>query len=197
MESHILQPPFTCCFLISNSTWKLWIERAPNIFTKNDVAFQTLYHTMDSVYRKLRADSVGTEKQSTDTFTKEEENKLWECGVLGVDNPTSLLRAVFFSNGKKIYLRSGNEHRNLWLSQLKRTENGYMYTKNASKNHSGGLAQLHVKNKSMKILKVEIAVTAVSWIFTSVNFHQKLLKRIYFMFPRWKRWIDKPLHMNG
>ena len=31
-------------------------ERAPNIFAKNDVAFQTLHHTMDSVYRKLRAE---------------------------------------------------------------------------------------------------------------------------------------------
>ena len=110
---------------------------------------------MDSVYGKLRADGVGTQKWSTETFTKEEENKLWECGVLGVDNPTSLLQAVFFSNGKKkkknFCMRGWNEHRNLKLSQLKRTENGYVYTENASKNLSGGLAQLHVKNKSVEI----------------------------------------------
>ena len=126
-------------------------ERAPNIFAKNDVAFQTLHHTMDSVYRKLRADGVGAQKQSTETFTKEEENQLWACGVLGVDNPTSLLRAVFFNNGKNFCLRGGNEHRNLRLSQLRRTENGYTYTENASKNRSGGLAQLHIKNKSVQI----------------------------------------------
>ena len=114
-------------------------ERAPNIFVKNDVAFQTLHHTMDSVYRKLRADGVGAQKQSTETFTKEEENQLWACCVLGVDNPTSLLRAVFFNIGKNFCLRGGNEHRNLRLSQLRRTENGYTYTENASKNRSGGL----------------------------------------------------------
>ena len=70
-------------------------ERAPNIFTKNDSAFQTLHHPMDSVYRKLRADGVRTQKKCTETFTKEEENQLWECGVLGVNNPTSLLHAVW------------------------------------------------------------------------------------------------------
>ena len=102
---------------------------------------------MDSVYRKLRSDGIGTRKKCTETFTKEEENQLWESGVLGIDNPTSLLRAVFFSNGKNFCLRGDNEHRNLRLSQLKRTENGYVYTENVSKNRSGGLAQLHVKNK--------------------------------------------------
>ena len=35
-----------------------------------------------------------------ETFVKEEENKHWECGVLGVNNPTSLLRAVFSVIGK-------------------------------------------------------------------------------------------------
>ena len=42
----------------------------------------------------------------------------------------------------------------LRLSQLKHTETGYMYTENASKNRSGGLAQLHVKtcqNMSVEI----------------------------------------------
>ena len=126
-------------------------EGVPNIFAKNNVAFQTLHHTMDSVYRKLKADGVGTQKRSTETFTKEEENKLWECGVLGVDNPASLLWAVFFSDGKKFCLQGGNEHRNSRLSQLKRTENGYTYTENASKNHSGGLVQLRVKNKTVEI----------------------------------------------
>ena len=71
-------------------------ERAPNIFAKNDPAFTRLHQTMDSLYRKLRASGVGAQKRSTETFTKEEENQLWVCGVLGIDNPTSLLRAVFF-----------------------------------------------------------------------------------------------------
>ena len=127
------------------------MERAPNLFAKNNPAFQTLHNTMDSVYRKLRSDGIGTQKHCTETFSKEEENKLWECGVLGVDNPPSLLCAVFFSNGKNVCLRGGNEHRCLRLSQLQCTENGYIYTENATKNRAGGLAQLYIKNKTVEI----------------------------------------------
>ncbi len=58
---------------------------------------------------------------------------------MGVEDPVSLQRAVFFSNGKSFCLRGGNEHRELKLSQLKREVGGYRYTENASKNRAGGL----------------------------------------------------------
>ena len=96
-------PPATLQLLLSGlqrHLRSLNLEKAPNIFAKNDPAFNKLHHTMDSVYKKLRASGVGAQRRPTETFTKEEENKLWECGVLGIDNPISLLRAVFFYNGK-------------------------------------------------------------------------------------------------
>ena len=58
-------PPTTLHLLLSGLQQHMKAvnkERAPNIFAKNDVAFQTLHHAMDSAYRKLRADGVGTEK---------------------------------------------------------------------------------------------------------------------------------------
>ena len=125
--------------------------QAPNIFDKSNPVFKELHSTMDSVYRKLRSNGVGAEKQSAEPFTKEEENKLWEQGIMGNGSPEALLRAVFFYNGKNFCLRGGEEHRNLRLSQLKRTQNGYIYTENASKNRQGGLGQLHLKNKSVEI----------------------------------------------
>ena len=70
---------------------------------------------------------------------------------MGNGSPEALLRAVFFYNGKNFCLRDGEEHRNLRLSQLKRTQNGYIYTENASKNRQGGLGQLQLKNKSVEI----------------------------------------------
>ena len=73
--------------------------------------------------------------------------------MLGTDNPKSLLRAVFFGNGKNFCLRGGSEHRDLRLSQIQQTENGYKYTENSSKNRSGGLAQLHLKNKCVEIYR--------------------------------------------
>ena len=78
----------------------------------------------------------GAEKHSAEPFTKGDENKLWKLGIMGAQSPTSL-RAVFFYNGKNFCLRGGEEHRNVKLSQLKRTQKGYIYTENASKNRQG------------------------------------------------------------
>ena len=50
-------------------------------------------------------------------------------------------------------MRGGDEHRHLKLSQFKCTKNGYSYTENASKNRSGGLAQVHVENKCVEIYR--------------------------------------------
>ena len=127
--------------------------RAPNIFAKNDPAFRELHFTMDSVYQKLREDGVGAQKHSAEPFTVDDENKLWSLGVMGTHSPLTLLRAVFFYNSKNFCLRGGEEHRNLKLSQLKRTQKGYTYTENSSKNRQGGVSQLKLKNKSVEILE--------------------------------------------
>ena len=76
-------------------------------------------------------------KRPTETFSKEEENAL---------------RAVFWK-WENVCLRGGSEHRDLRLSPIQQTENGCRYTENASKNRSGGLAQLHLKNKSIEIYR--------------------------------------------
>ena len=107
---------------------------------------------MDSLYRKLRSEGVGAEKHSAEPFTIDDENKLWSLGVVGTNTPVSLLRAVFYYNGKNFCLR-GEEHRNLKLSQFRRTEKGYTYTENSSKNREGGISQLKLKNKCVEIVE--------------------------------------------
>ena len=92
--------------------------QAPNNFAKNDPSFRELYFTMDSLYRKLRSEGVGAEKHSAEPFTIDDENKLWSLEVLGTNSPISLLRAVFYYNGKNFCLWGGEEYRNLKLSQL-------------------------------------------------------------------------------
>jgi len=58
-----------------------------------------------------------------------------------------------FLNGKYFCLRGGDEHRSLKFSQLKRHHepDHYVYMENASKNRSGGLAQMRVTNKIVPI----------------------------------------------
>ena len=71
-----------------------------------------------------------------------------------MNDPSSLLRAVFYYHGKNFCLRGGSEHRDLKLSQLRRDRDGYTYTENSSKNRAGGLAQLKLENKTVHITEV-------------------------------------------
>ena len=97
---------------------------------------------------------VGAQKHSAEPHTVDDENKLWSLGVTGTHSPLTLLWAVFFYNGKNFCLWGGEEHRNLKLSQLKRTEKGYIiYTENSLKNPQGGVSQLKLKNKSVELLE--------------------------------------------
>ena len=68
----------------------------PNFLNTEDHQFSRFHHTLDNVLRKLRSDGVGVPKQA-EVFTKEDEESLWLSGILTVDNPKGLLRAVFSS----------------------------------------------------------------------------------------------------
>ena len=70
-------------------------SRAPNIFASDNPAFKELHYTMDSLYKQLRSDGVGSEKHSAQPFTKEDENRLWEQGVMGTRSPASLYELCF------------------------------------------------------------------------------------------------------
>ena len=126
-----------------------------NFLDKYNRAFQKLHNVIDNHFKALRKEGVGSDSIHTEIITKEEENKLWVSGVLGLaTTPKALLRAVFFYNGKNFCLRRGQEHRNLKLSSFKRYEepsHHYAYTENSSKNRQGGFAQLRVENKVVPI----------------------------------------------
>ena len=114
--------------------------RTPNFLDQKAADFKELHGTMDSLFRKLRQEGIGAEVKHAGMFTREEENCLWEKRVLGARNPFALLRSVFFYNCKKFCLRGGEEHGSLKISQMKRSNDAYVYTENGSKNRSGGLA---------------------------------------------------------
>ena len=67
----------------------------------------------------------------------------------------------FFQMEKNFCLLGREEHRQLQLSQLKKFTDplGYTFTENTSKIHSGGLAQMSVKNKAVLIIAVPEAGT--------------------------------------
>ena len=67
---------------------------------------------------------------------KDEENQLWDSGVIGTDSPRSLQNAVFYYNRKNFCLRGGEECRQLKISQIQRvhSHDGYTYLEFVSKN---------------------------------------------------------------
>ena len=91
-----------------------------NIFKDPKYAnFQrALHEKMKPISRTMTAKS----SVKTGVITEDLEKQLWDRGVLSIEDPTNLLRTVFFLVGKHFNLGSRQEHRNLrsgFNSQIK------------------------------------------------------------------------------
>ena len=121
----------------------------PNFLDKKDSRFRQLQGTLDAYFHNLHSEGIG---RHAETISTEEENQLWETGVLDINTPKGLQNAVFYTIGKMFCLRGGQEHRALKLSQLQRCDDGrYVYYENVSKNRNGSFKQLHIKNKVVPV----------------------------------------------
>ena len=49
------------------------------------------------MFKQLHSKGIGTETKVMPALSHTEEDKLWETGVINLDSPTGLLRAVFFT----------------------------------------------------------------------------------------------------
>ena len=125
----------------------------PNFLDKKNTHFRPLHGTLDSHFRSLHEQGIGRQLKHSEVISKDEENRLWTSGVLGISTPTSLFNAVFFYNGKNFCLRGGEEHRQLHISQIKRftDPDHYIYYEYCSKNRAGTFQQKHVDPKIVPI----------------------------------------------
>ena len=69
--------------------------------------------------KRLTNIGVGSTVKQAEPLREDQEQKLWNLGLLGEDSPSVLLNTMVFLIGKNFSLRSGREHRNLKFSQLK------------------------------------------------------------------------------
>ena len=87
---------------------------------------------------------------------EDQEQKLWNLGLLGEDSPSVLLNTMVFLIGKNFSLRSGREHHNLKFSQLKlvpgtdREPEKLVYVSFEEKNNLGGLKHRNVRQKRIE-----------------------------------------------
>lgn len=119
-----------------------------------DPELNNFRRTLDSEMKRLQSSGLGSIHRQAEPISEEEENILWEKGLLGDKNPQTLLDTMVFMNGLYFALRSGNEHRQLRHnpSQIqlfeKPGERAYLrYTEDISKNHPGGLKARKIKPK--------------------------------------------------
>ena len=80
-------------------------EFVPNFMAKKNKQFAELNAATDRYYRSLQQLGVGSSKKHAEPFTAEEEEQMWESGVLGSNDPKALLNAVFYLNGRNFALR--------------------------------------------------------------------------------------------
>ena len=99
---------------------------------------------LDSEMKRLKSQGVGSKKRKAEPLTVEDEEFLWEKGILGDHSPQALLNAVFFQNSVNFALRSGSEHRALCYDNCQITvvevpgQRAYLqYIKDIAKNNPG------------------------------------------------------------
>ena len=122
-----------------------------------DPGFATFRASLDAEMKRLSKEGVGSKKKQAEIITEEEEELLWEKGVLGDETPQRLLDTVVFYNGLYFALRSGQEHRQLrrnpcQIEVVERPdERPYLiYTEDTSKNRPGGLKGHNIESKVVK-----------------------------------------------
>ncbi len=124
-----------------------------NIFKSH--TFAGFQRTLDGEMKRLRSTGLGAKRKQAEPITIEEENLLWEKGVLGDKSPQVLLDTLLFLCGIHFALRSGEEHRSLQITQLELIcppRGGparLVYTENYSKNNQGGLLHRKIKPKEV------------------------------------------------
>lgn len=118
-----------------------------------DAGFISLKNTLDNRMKDLSSKGIRVERKQADMISMEDETKMWDTGILGIDTPQKLLDTVLYLFGLHFALRAGQEHRNLRFvnSQIVLHSDGereYLrYTEDTCKTSQGGLKHRRVVPK--------------------------------------------------
>ena len=134
-------------------------EQKKHAFNLTDSkAFPELHRLLDSLFRNLHSQGVGTDRKQANVIGFDEERQLWASGALSTDTPQGLLNAVFYYNRVSLALRGGDEHKGLKLPQMvikavqdpddpSKEIDCLVYMENGSKNCPGNSKQVNLENK--------------------------------------------------
>lgn len=147
-------PPNTLHHIVCGIMRYLRWNGHPKIDFFSDTGFSQFKASLDAEMKRLQSCGKGSKKRQAEALTIDEEELLWEKGLLGDGTPQTLLDTMLFLNGLYFALRSGDEHRQLRLhsSQIelieKSGERPYLkYVEDISKNRPGGIKGRKIKPK--------------------------------------------------
>ena len=107
-------PPDTLHHIICGIFRFIRLNGNPEADFFKDKQFTQSCSVLDLEMKRLKAHGIGSIKRKAEPLTLEEEEILWNKGILGDHSPLALLNTVFFfQNGVNFALRSGSEHRAL------------------------------------------------------------------------------------
>ena len=150
-------PPNSLHHLVCGLMRYIRHQGRPELDFFKDSEFTSFRTSLDAEMKRLQSLGIGSKRRQAEILTEEEENVLWERGLLGDASPQALLNTMVFMCGLYFALRSGQEHRQLRFQpcqiQLHEPQGGkpyLQYIEDISKNRPGGLKGRKQKPKVVK-----------------------------------------------
>ena len=91
-------PPNTLHHIICGIMRHLRSTTMPGVDFFKDAEFTSFRSSLDAEMKRLQSTGIGSTRKQAEPLTVEEEELLWEKGILGGHSPQSLLRTMIFMN---------------------------------------------------------------------------------------------------
>ena len=103
--------------------------------------------------KSVHADGITNRKEEKEPVIEDEEEQMWQKGVLGDKTARSLLNTIYFYNGKLFGIRA-QEHRQLRMKDIEIVDEGtsLVYRENCSKTFHGGIAATQTLTRNMPVV---------------------------------------------
>ena len=129
-------------------------KRSVTLIDVSGKTFANLNATLNHKMKEATSAGVGIEKKQANVVSKEQEDFLWQKGILGSSSPETLRDTLLWIFGIHFGLRAGQEHRNLRMqnsqisARVDETGTSYLqYAEDVCKTNSGGLVRRNIKTK--------------------------------------------------
>ena len=128
-----------------------------HILDQKNAHFRKFVGALDSKMMELARKGIGTETNSADPITKQDEEYLWERNVINTNTAQGLSFGIYFYNSKLFGLRAMDEHVEMERSQFSivRREDGVegvKFSGRICKNQRGGIKMMKSKQEFKSIV---------------------------------------------